>query len=132
MRSDHRDGLDFFLVEGQKACSVLQQHNSGTRGVQRYRTAVLVEKRNCGVGLITIEKAELSGFPKNASNFVVNRCLRDFAGLERRQQVLSIHEIARWHFKVQSTIRRRDSIMCGAPVGHDDAVEMPLSLNDLS
>ncbi len=81
--------------------------------------------------LIAVEEAEADGGAEEAAHFVIDDGLRHFAGLHRGQQCLLVHEVGVGHFKIEAAVGCGYTVVGRPPVGHEDAVETPLMLEDL-
>ena len=82
VRTDERDGLQLLPVERQQLAVVLQQHQAGAGRVERHRAPLFAVERKAGVDGRTIEPAEADGGAQDPSDLVVDRRLRDLAGLD--------------------------------------------------
>ena len=129
--ADDGDGVDLVRVERKQIAVILQQGDALEGFLQCDCAAFLAESRNGGIGLVAIEEAKANGGAEDAADFLVDGGLGDLAALDGGQQVLRIHEFAGGHFEIEPAIGRADGGVGSVPVGHEDAVEFPVALEDV-
>src|SRR5580704_8097990 len=109
---------------------VLQQNHAAPRLFERHLPPFLTVGRNTDIGLRPVEEAKLDRLAQNSSDLVVDGRFRDLAFLDSWQQSVSIHESRRRHFKIETAVGGRNSVVRGTPIRHENAVESPLFLED--
>ena len=81
----------------------------------------------CRVLVVIIEQAtRFENKCKKPSNTGVEFAVRELAALYSLDNSIGIESAAGRHFKIEPCFNTLDTLICGTPISHDDAIETPL------
>ena len=128
VRPDDGDVFDFRGIERQQIPLVLEQRNAFESAL---KSDCAIGDRVSGVGgieLRTICPAVAQLGAEEPEEMVVDGGFSYLTNLNGRNKILRIHEFRAGHFEIEAVIDRGNSVVGCVPVGHENALKTPFTL----
>ena len=123
--------LIFAGIERQQVPFVLQQGDAFQRSLERDGAVGHRVSRVGGIELRAVGESVAQLGAEDAQQVFVDGGLLHLAALDRRNQVLRVHELRARHLQVEAVVHRRHAVVGCIPVRHQNALESPLALEHL-